>query len=718
MVAREAMAHGRPVVATSVGGLARRGRRRRDRASRPSARSGGAPSCDRDAARGRRAQEKPRRGRARGCPRALLVAGCDGGDASRVPRRARRTSPDQHVLTSGLSSPHALMQLRAPRVGVVVLRRRGDCPWCRVLRSCGRSPGRDGEHERRDELRRPRVRRRELARRRQASAVPGAGAHSGGRRATASSPGSPVSGAIGAHRASRSTSSRATSSCHVGRRRMLAGSSATAATPRRSASRPRSYGRTVAESRSSRSPRDSAGSRRSRCVQRLSPRWSGSSALWAVGGWRTRCDLVRQLGPRVRGGRRSPRSHAVDRAHARRSVLTRDDRLLTGAAICAVAIGARRPLARFRPEPRERRVRGAGLVAAVFGLMVVVYLEALFRAGRLLGLSTWDAWAFWVPKAKAIYFFGGLDEQFFRELPNPSYPPLLPALEASAFHFMGSPDVVTLHLQFWFFACGFVGAVAGLLAPRVQSASTVAVPRARSRLASCRGSKPRAAGRLPSRLLLRPGGPSRRTLARRARAVAPRDRIHVPRLRALLTKREGLLLAACIVVAALVASWRDWRFAWPRLGLAAAVAVVAAIPWRIWFTSRDLPGDLPAAGASRALRRARPWLARLRVDDHDDLRLRALARWSCRSSGRNRAGLSRGRPRSSDVRAHAVRARNRGSDLGAVVVHRARAALRADEGVNPIVRLSGSLVLAAAAILPLLLDAAWRGTDSMPDEVT
>jgi hypothetical protein len=41
-----------------------------------------------------------------------------------------------------------------------------------------------------------------------------------------------------------------------------------------------------------------------------------------------------------------------------------------------------------------------------------------------------------------------------------------------------------------------------------------------------------------------------------------------------------------------------------------------------------------------------------------------------------------------------------------------------DEAVNPIVRLSGSLVVAAAAILPLLLDAAWRGTDSMHDEVT
>jgi hypothetical protein len=39
-----------------------------------------------------------------------------------------------------------------------------------------------------------------------------------------------------------------------------------------------------------------------------------------------------------------------------------------------------------------------------------------------------------------------------------------------------------------------------------------------------------------------------------------------------------------------------------------------------------------------------------------------------------------------------------------------------DEGVNPIVRLSGSLVIASAALLPLLLDAAWRGTDDATPE--
>jgi hypothetical protein len=34
-----------------------------------------------------------------------------------------------------------------------------------------------------------------------------------------------------------------------------------------------------------------------------------------------------------------------------------------------------------------------------------------------------------------------------------------------------------------------------------------------------------------------------------------------------------------------------------------------------------------------------------------------------------------------------------------------------DEGVNPIVRLTGSLVIVSGAMLPLLFDAAWRGSD-------
>ena len=114
-----------------------------------------------------------------------------------------------------------------------------------------------------------------------------------------------------------------------------------------------------------------------------------------------------------------------------------------------------------------KKVPRLSFVSAIFAAATIVYLEAAFRAARLAGLYEFDAWAFWVPKAKAIYYFGGLDEQFFRELINQPYPPLVPVLEAAAFHFMGAPDVVTVHLQFWFLFVGFIAAVVGLLSGRV-----------------------------------------------------------------------------------------------------------------------------------------------------------------------------------------------------------------------------------------------------------
>ena len=96
-------------------------------------------------------------------------------------------------------------------------------------------------------------------------------------------------------------------------------------------------------------------------------------------------------------------------------------------------------------------------------------LEALFRAARLQSLQNYDAWAFWVPKGKAIYLFGDLDEQVFTNTPGPSYPPLLPILDAASFHAMGGVDVVTLHLQFWFLVVGGIAAIAACLHGRVPA---------------------------------------------------------------------------------------------------------------------------------------------------------------------------------------------------------------------------------------------------------
>ncbi len=385
--------------------------------------------------------------------------------------------------------------------------------------------------------------------------------------------------------------------------------------------------------------------------------------------------------------------------------------LASVAVTCLVLAFAGLVLGRLLGHARPRLrgdARGIGFIAASYGALVVVYVEALFRAGRLAPLSNYDGWAFWVPKAEAIYFLGGLNERFFRELPNPTYPPLVPALEAASFHAMGSADVVTLHVQFWCFLTGFVVAVGGLLAPRVHAALlwpvlllVLVAPRV-----VARSLEPQADFLLEYFFVLAALLVALWLLDRRAWQLGVAS---VFLAGAMLTKREGALLAACVVAAALVASWRARRFAWPRIVLASGCAIALAVPWRIWFTSRDLTGEFPSSGFLGLFEHLdRPWPALQSVVtamlDYElwllVLPLAGLAIFLALVSG----------ARLLPVYATLVYGL---SVAGFVWVLWSFTEIplpfAQDEGVNPIVRLCGSLVLLSAGMVPLLLDAAWRG---------
>ena len=438
----------------------------------------------------------------------------------------------------------------------------------------------------------------------------------------------------------------------------------------------------------------------------------GVAALWSLRGWRSMAELARlsglayMLGVALLGVTLSvelvlgvPFSFGTI--------------VLTGLGLAGASIVLRRALGPTDPPTEGACRRGLGAVGAVYGVLVVLYLEALFRAGRLAGLSAWDAWAFWVPKAKAIYFFGDLDEQFFRELANPTYPPLLPALEASAFHFMGSADVVTLHLQFWFLACGFAAAVAGLLAPRVSSLVlwpflllVLVAPRVVGR-----NLDPQADFLLDYFFALAALLVALWLLDRRPWQLVAASLFLGA---GMLTKREGLLLAACVIAAAWVASWRDRRYAWPRLALAAACGVAVALPWRIWFSSRDLSGELPEAGL-------------LGLFDHLDRAWPAFR--SVLSTVFDYELWIVVPPLAGIAIVRAFLAGARVVPMFALVLYASLIAgftwvlwsftelelpFVQDEGVNPIVRLTGSLVVVSSALVPLLLDAAWRGNDRRP----
>jgi hypothetical protein len=195
----------------------------------------------------------------------------------------------------------------------------------------------------------------------------------------------------------------------------------------------------------------------------------GGGVLWGIRGWRTWTELVRLCGVAYYLGIASlfvvlTLELVVGIPFGAASIA------LTGVGLClgGVLVGRRRG----HPAPRlgsgSAPLIRPSLLGAAFVGAILVYLEALFRPGRLSG-SGWDVWASWVPKAKGIYFSRGIDAELVASLPGPSYPPGLPALHAAAFHAMGSADAVTLHLQQWFLAIGFAAAVGGLLWPRVRS---------------------------------------------------------------------------------------------------------------------------------------------------------------------------------------------------------------------------------------------------------
>jgi hypothetical protein len=346
-------------------------------------------------------------------------------------------------------------------------------------------------------------------------------------------------------------------------------------------------------------------------------------------------------------------------------------------------------------------------VGAIGAALAIVYLEAAFRAARLAGLYEFDAWDFWVPKAKAIYFFGGFDHQFFRELINQSYPPAVPVLEAAAFHFMGSADVVTVHVQLWFFFAGFVAALVGLLSGRVPPVFlwlplllVLATPYLGPHLA-----QPTADFLLDELF----------ALAALVLALWLRDRqdwqlavVAVLSAGAMLTKREGYVFALSAVLAAGIVTFRAWRTTWPRLGAVALFAIAATTPWRVLLAGRNLSGGGPEAGGAGLFSHGdRAWPSL-------DLALHALFdyhTWLVVA------------PVLLVAVALALLAGARMLPLyTALLIVFALASytyatwafpslgISTNPALNPIVRLTGELVLLAAVLTPLLLARAWRRT--------
>ena len=378
--------------------------------------------------------------------------------------------------------------------------------------------------------------------------------------------------------------------------------------------------------------------------------------------------------------------------------------------LAAVAVALGRRLGRALPEGRPTLpAPGLALAVTATGIAATaVFYEALFRAGRLQGLQSYDGWAFWIPKAKAIFLLHGLDEQFFALLPGRSYPPLVPAVDAAAFHAMGGIDVVTLHLQFWVIALALGWAVGGLLTELVPGwlawpfiVLSLVAPRVGDRLLIPQADTVVYAFVVPSALLL-------------ARWLREPRRRHLVVAAVLLaaaanTKREGLLLAGVLLAAAGIGTLDRVRRSWPALAAVGLVVVAAALPWRIWFATKDMTGEGPSGGALGPGGRLWPSI-RLAVGAFFDSTL-----WSLLATAVAAAlilGLLTRRRRA---------ALFLGSFLALGLLSAAwivwiypEIPLTTEESTNPLVRYLVALVLSSAAIAPIVLADVWRET--APDE--
>jgi hypothetical protein len=244
-----------------------------------------------------------------------------------------------------------------------------------------------------------------------------------------------------------------------------------------------------------------------------------------------------------------------------------------------------------RPMRSVGEPGAASWVAVAAAAVIVIQLAALFRRALAAGAPLeWDAWAFWLPKAKSIVEFSGLDTGVggFTSFAHPSYPPLVPALEASAFAFMGETGASPLALQHWVVAAAFFGALASLLAVRVRPAilwPSLALLALLPTFAVLIGS---SLGDESLMLLLGLGGASAALwlLERDARYAALAG---IFLAAAALAKDEGLLIAVVLAGTTLAAAVarRPRRPLAPALVLLAPVAALA--PWKLWLRLNDVP---------------------------------------------------------------------------------------------------------------------------------
>ncbi len=289
---------------------------------------------------------------------------------------------------------------------------------------------------------------------------------------------------------------------------------------------------------------------------------------------------------------------------------------ILGLMLAVGAAGAGLALARRRRLPRtlgSLPALNVGMIAAAAGaIATLAVLVALFRLARVTPLQGADSWEFWVPKAKLIYFNGGIGGPFFRSLAEGNIPLLVPALLAMDFRFMGSANAPELAIQYWFIYAGFVFAAAALLR-RLAPAWLVwlflglsaVIPELDQRVIDAQGDWTVDILFALAALLCVAW------LRSRERWLLGGFGIVLAAL--LATKPESMLIAACFGLGVAAGTIRSWRRVWPVLLAVGAGAYAVNVPWRLWWESRHLQTDFPGGASVLVSHAARIWPSLERV---------------------------------------------------------------------------------------------------------
>lgn len=256
------------------------------------------------------------------------------------------------------------------------------------------------------------------------------------------------------------------------------------------------------------------------------------------------------------------------------------------------ALGSAARLVLHRERPRQPVSRDPGRLRLVaVGGAVILAIAAGTQAAwawKSGADSSWDVWAMWEAKGKALYFFHTLDSGTggATSFAHPDYPPLVPALIAAQYHFMHGPYSGELPFQQSLLSIGFLATLVALLRPRVPGwmlypclALLATAPRFWERMQTVLPDQTVAYFIAVAAVVLllwfdqpRPGYLVFAALSAGA---------------AVLTKNEGLPLAlalvACFATTAVVT-----RVTRPWVAVAPAVGLAAIIPWKLWLARHGL----------------------------------------------------------------------------------------------------------------------------------